>query len=405
MVRALMSYLNTARVEYADSGAIDAFGRLRVATPYTLFESKQLYDKDTGKVIWDEVISGGTSVWSDSAVNMSVTTNNQYVIRQTKMRFNYQPGKSILCIFTGVMNTEAGVVKRIGYFNSGITPPYTPLNGYYFENNGTAAYVVINRNGTPNAIAQADWNIDKMDGNGPSGITINWAKAQILAVDFEWLGVGRVRFGIVVNGLLYYIHEFLHSNNIESVYTLSPNNPVRYEIRSTGGAGTLVHICATVKSEGGIDPVGFTSGASNGITGISTSSPVILVAVRLKSTHLDKIFSILSGSVLTTTANSNARWFLSINPTYNGVLTFNSLNDKSGVEVAIGTSANTLLTNGLVLHDGYLSSQARGDTATLASLLRAGAAIDGTRDIIALCAQSLSGVMNFLGALNWAELL
>ena len=403
-----MTFLNTSRVKYADSGAIDAFNRLRIAESYTLFDGKQLYSKDTTKVVWDEVNSGGseTSVHSttDAAVTMTVSSNNQYVIRQTKMRFNYQPGKSILCFFTGVMATEANVTKRIGYFSSGTVAPYTPTNGYYFQNNGTTAQVVINKNGTPNAVSQASWNIDTMDGNGPSKITINWAMAQIFVIDFEWLGVGRVRFGLVVNGIIYYVHEFLHANIANSVYTSSPNQPVRYEIRSTGGSGTLVHICSSIQSEGGFEPQGFVHGVSNGSTSVAVGTTAeVLLALRCKSTHTDLVWFINQIGAINE-SNDRARLFVSINPTFSGTaLNYNSFAPHSGIEFAVSSGDNTITDDGIVLGVTYFS-QSQVANVPLKAAIRAGVKIDGTRDIVALCAQKLTvGTSNTLGFINWQE--
>ena len=108
--------------------------------------------------------------------------------------------------------------------------------------------------GTTIRVAQEDWNIDKLDGTGPSGITLNSSKAQILWMDIEWLGVGSVRIGFVIDGAFIHCHTFHHSNIIESTYITSGSLPLRYEIANTGittSTSNLKQICSSVISEGG----------------------------------------------------------------------------------------------------------------------------------------------------------
>jgi len=404
-----MSYINEVRVKYADSGAIDAFNRLRTAQPYTIFDSKQLYDKDPNNIVWDEVTSGGgeTSTHStiNAAVTMTVAANNEYVIRQTKMRFNYQPGKSQLFFLTGVMSSEASVTKRLGSFHSSTSAPYTPVNGVYLENDGTNVSLNIVKNGVVNKVNQSSWNVDTMDGNGPTGINLNFAKAQIFIMDWEWLGVGRIRCGFVIDGIAYYAHYFNHANSVTSVYMSTPNLPLRYEIRSTGGSGSMQHICAAVHSEGGIDPGGAIRAITTGIDDISITSAgngEALIGIRLKSTHLGKTIVPLSSEVMCT-ANAYYRWYLTMNPTISNSVSWTSLND-SAIEYAIGSGSNTISNVGLIQKEGFGSGSIRNSSVNLESSILLGTKVNGTRDQLWLCAQAFSTNENFVGALNWREL-
>ena len=88
-------------------------------------------------------------------------------------------------------------------------------------------------------------------------------------IDYEWLGVGRVRVGFIIDGLIKYCHYFNHSNDdtFTSVYMSSPNLPLRYDIQSDGtNPGELDHICSTVISEGGIEQTGTLRSVDNGTT-------------------------------------------------------------------------------------------------------------------------------------------
>ena len=115
----------------ADGGATDAFARLRISEPFTLFDSKQIWnDPDLADSVenfplfWDnqEISGGGTSTLfqvnrASTTLSVSNTTAGTRQ-RQTKQRFNYQPGKSQLVILTGLMSNEgAGITKRYGLYD------------------------------------------------------------------------------------------------------------------------------------------------------------------------------------------------------------------------------------------------------------------------------------------------
>jgi hypothetical protein len=416
-----MSFFNEVRVKYADSSSIDAFDRLRVSSQYTIFDSKQLFDKDPNKIRWDEVINGvgATSTYStnNAAVSMAVTNNNEYVIRQTKMCFNYQPGKSQLILMTGVMSKQTNVTKRIGYFSSSTVVPYDVTaaegNGYFFQADGNNVSVNLAKNGTVNSVSQSEWNLDKLDGTGPSTFIADWTKAQIFFIDFEWLGVGRVRFGIVINGILYYIHQFVHSNIVTSVYTSSPNQPLRYEIRSTGGSGSMVHICTSVQSEGGFDPTGISRTHSNGTTGVTCATAgttYALLGLRLAAaTHTTTVvptnLSIINSSGAGT--QSDVRWTLSMNPTVAGTFSYAAL-PYSICEGAVGTASNTVSNLGIVLAEGYQSggtTKSGSAVANIDNLLRLGTSIAGVQDTLVVTATPVAAnACVELAALNWREL-
>ncbi len=190
-----LSGSNGGNVVTFGGGNIDAFGRLRIASPFTLFDSQNRYAIDA-QFDTSTTGSGSTSHLSnESSVQLSVTTaSGDEVIRETKRVFPYQPGKSLLVMETFVFAAQQDNLRqRVGYFGAN--------DGVYLEQNGTDVRFVVRTSTSGSAddtgyVAQANWNVDKLDGTGPSGKTINLTtspKAQILFMDFEWLGVGTVR--------------------------------------------------------------------------------------------------------------------------------------------------------------------------------------------------------------------
>lgn len=274
----------------------DAFGRLRVSNPYTLFDTRNMYYDH--EQFASNLVSSGNVVYNanSSTFLMSVTGSGDAVYRETVKTFIYQPGKSLLVLNTFCGNTPtAGIIQRIGYFND--------ENGIYFEVNGTTKNMVIRSSSTGSltyeTIPQSSWNGDRLDGstgvNNPSGITLNVDRAQIFWMDVEWLGVGSVRTGFVINGQFIVCHTFNHANEIGNVTTYmgTPNLPVRYELISTGPAATLRQICSTVISEGGYQLSGEAKSAgqtfAEQVSLPNDDSYVPVFSIRLKSSMPDAI--------------------------------------------------------------------------------------------------------------------
>ena len=404
-----MAYLKEIDVKYADSPSIDAFGRGRVSQLTTQFDSKQLNDNQP--LFIDRVTGGsGSHSWSGSTNETQLKTSaaSDYAVAQTYQRFNYQSGKSQLIFMTfSDFNVETNIEKRIGYFSSSTSAPYTAsYDGLFLENDGTDIRVRSYRNGTSTTnVAQSSWNLDTMDGNGDSGVTIDFEKAQILVIDFEWLGVGRVRFGFVVDGMVFYFHEILNANSVDNVYMLSPNQPLRWEIRQTGlGSGTFTHICSSVNSEGSLNSTGKVLSDNLGTTHVnanSTSSKYALLGIRLQSAKVDTIIDIIDFSVLATT-NDNQLVEIWLNPTVAGTFTYSSVTNSS-VQIAKGASGGSnTVTGGTLLFSKYISAQ-DATPIEIENAIKLGMSIAGTVDEIVLSTNPLSSNSDVLGSITWTE--
>lgn len=272
--------------------ASDAFGRLRVSNPLTLFDTQARYF-DHGQYA-SNTASGGTVTYNSnsSTFSLAVSGSGSTVIRETTRTFIYQPGKSLLVMNTFAMNTPTtGITQRVGYFNS--------QNGIFFEVDGTTKNLVIRSysSGTvvENRVAQTAWNGDKLDGTGPSGYTLYPARTQIFWTDIEWLGVGSVRCGFVINGQFILCHTFNHANQTgnTTTYMSTACLPCRYEITTTSTAGTMTQVCSTVISEGGYSLSGIPQGVGH-VLGTPVRLPndktfAPLISIRLKSTNSNAI--------------------------------------------------------------------------------------------------------------------
>lgn len=385
----------------------DAFGRFRISTPQTLFDSKLLVADNA--LYWDDQQTSGTATSTYSATNTSVTiaVNNLTAgtrVRQTKRRMNYQPGKSQLIFITFTMGAGAtGITKRLGY--------YDQSNGLFLESLNGVTSIGVRKNTVDTKVVQASWNIDTMDGNGPSGVTLDFTKSQILLIDFEWLGVGSVRYGFVVDGNIFYVHQQTHSNRIANVYSANPNLPIRYEIinSGTGPAASLECICSSVNAEAGYEAIGTVQTVDMGVASLTINNNAniySLIAIRLKSNYLMATVTIENFNVLAT-GTSTYRYLLLLNPTVAGAaLTWTPVTD-SAIEYALPVIGNTL-TGGVLLQSGYNigtnNSKVPATTVT-PNFLTLGSTIAGVSDTMFIAVQRVSAADTFLASITYRELV
>ena len=341
----------------------DAFGRTRVSNPLTLFDSSHRYRDNN---LWSSLIVGTGStvgfVTTQGLINIGIgTTAGCSVIRETTKTFSYQPGKSLLVLNTFVMNApKTNLRQRVGYFGAD--------NGMYFEVDGDTAYFVERSlsTGSETKVAQADWNIDKLDGTGVSGITLNPSKAQILWMDIEWLGLGTVRMGFVIDGKFVHAHSFHHANIIESTYITTASLPVRYEIANTGittSVSNLKQVCSTVISEGGYElrgiqqAVGIAVTSPRTLTTQGTFYPIVSLRLKTSPNFLDAIVILTALSVMPI-ATGAYNWQIRASGTTGGG-NWVSAGDDSAVDYNI---TGTSYTGGRILGSGFFSASNQGTT-------------------------------------------
>jgi hypothetical protein len=396
-------------VELRDSPQLDAFGRLRVSQTETLLDAKHLHDKLP--FIFDEVVNGtATSTFSagESMVVMTTQASGDYVIRQTRVHYNYQPGKSMQGLFTGTFTPQTNIIKRVGMLQSLSAAPYNVEDGLYLEVVDSGPRFCITKNGNNTIVVpQSAWNVDKLDGTGPSGVTIDFTKAQIFTLDFEWLGVGRVRFGFVQSGKTYYAHYQNHVNELVSPYIKSPNQPVHYEIRQVGaGSGNMNHICSTVMIEGGEQDIGKPISVSdNGITLVTTEDRPLLF-IRYNPAKIDSVAYVKSAEVLNAGGNP-ALYKVYYNPTISGTQpTWINVPDTA-IQYANGSTA-TQISGDSVLFSSFMGAGIGGtrpaDSLPIAGILaRLGSSINHTPDVIVLTGRGIGGGTTLYGVMNLVE--
>lgn len=376
-------------------GGIDSFGRQRVSSPETIFNGKQIFDNQP--LYWNDIEETGSgttsthSIYTASTI-LAVSPNTAGKrTRQTYMRFNYQPSKSQLIHLSGVLKKSgggSGIITRMGYFDDD--------NGIFLQRSNSTISAVLRTSTSgsasdSNSVTQLNWNIDKMNGSGISGINLDFSKTQILIIDFEWLGVGCVRIGFVIDGVVFYCHQFNNANNLSNVYMSTPNLPLRYQIENTGTGpeSSIECICGAVTSEGGKEEIGTNLYLSSGSSPVSVAKNQLnaLLGWRLKSNYKGCTIDLLDTGIYCSTIDAY-EWRLILNPVVAGTFTYNDVTGEP-MQKAIGNGSTNIASGGTVLAGGYGTAKTASDTSSLKSFLKLGCSISGVMDTMVVCVYPL----------------
>jgi hypothetical protein len=427
---------NTSISEFDNNveNSLDAFARLRVSFPITILDIRfpgqnignSLFLKNNLQIASDA--SGSyTGTYENSKLTIDASGVGFY-ISQSRNYCIYQPGKSLLFMASGIIDpSNINYTTRIGYFDNVIplTNPLIVRNGLYFEHSGGVCSVNV-KNNTTTKINQSDWNIDKLNGTGHSGLTLDFSKTQLFVIDMEWLGVGRVRFGFYVYGKIQYCHQVTNINILTQPYTNSINLPICYSIHNSlssgGSSNTFKQICSTVISEGGYTPLGrpfsISTGSPNAIQiAANIEEPILFLRGNVVNpnyyhqniipTGLSMICSSTNDLVLYKLEYFLAGTYLGTQPSL-----WNNVNSSYSVAQYAGNLATGYNnTNAITLDQGYFYGRgtntfsALGDVFT-SQILQLTSNISNQSDIVVLTATfiSTSGNTNVLGTLSWQEL-
>lgn len=396
----------------------DAFSRQRVSNPYTLLDFTSVYGKDPLRIVEEISGAGASSTESDdSYIQMAVTNAGESVIRQTKEYIPYQPGKSRLIYMTGVLvnSLTSRIISRMGCYDASM--------GYFLEFNNGVVSIVERQDGVDTATARGSWD-DRLDGTGSSGKTLDFTKAQIFSLDQEWLGVGRVRVGFIIEGKFVLAKAFPHLNTLTAPYYRMAKLPLRYEIRQNGTAGFMRMICGTVISEGGYNNTGniFSDISTNSFAVDDSNLAIVSLSLRTDNTVFPynrttikiKSFDIFNED------NNVAAWKLIMNPTIlrNGspiTPTFTNYNSSvSSARICRHPITGVLavrdtVTGGTVIASGFVSLKTNEvfaqTTDELVNALPVASNISGTPDILTLAISKIgSNNVDIYTSITWGEI-
>ena len=338
-------------------GAVDAFGRLRISEPFTLADYTHIYGEEV-ELLTKTVGAGSTTEVNPNTASIALivgTGATDQVIHQSRMYHHYMPGKSqsVMASFNFI-DVRENTTKKVGYFDD--------RNGVFLQQAGDGTVSVVRRSyntgiASDTVVNQVNWNLDPMNGTGITSITADFTKTQLFVADYQWLGVGRIRCGLVIGGETTYFHEFNHANIEEYAYWSLPSLPIRCEVANTAaavGITSMAQICSTVLSEGGYVETGVEFGAFNGPISFSNSSGATarqcVMAIRCKNTFkgIPNRTTVRITDIECLSDATNCRievWRLPSNSNITGG-SWESADDDSAVEYNVGITTNFTTTGG-----------------------------------------------------------
>ena len=380
--------------------------RLKIAPFQTVFFNTFQYGKETD--VWDERIVGiatATHNVASSNVVMQVgSTTGSKIIRQTKNVMRYIPGRGATLAFAIRLEApKVGIRRRFGIFDE--------YNGAYFEDDGgTYAYVIRSSTSgitTEVRVGRDDWNGEKFDGNGWTGVTADPTKQQMISINYEWYGAGIVEFAWLMKNETVVSHTFENSNTNPGVWCSTPFLPIRLEIENvTGVAGThyMYQGSNSLIQEGEPEKLGTLLSISNPITGTTMTSNDIfypIISIRLKSSSLTGVM-LLRSLQAATNDNTNVYWKLLLNATNTGGTWVNHPDPNSFMQYNITETATTggsdLLSGFVIDGNGTLV-----DLDIKAALQLGRSGIGTISDTYTLACASPNTGKKALAVLNWIE--
>lgn len=391
----------------------DLFGRLKVSQPFTIFDNSHRYSQNGN---FDDVVIGTGStvgfITAQSTATLGIgTTAGCSLIRESKKVFSYQPGKALQVLQTFVFNPpKENLVQRVGYASS--------ENGVLLELNGSQVNLVkrthISGITTSVIVPQSEWNVDTLDGTGfstsnPSGIELDFTKAQILFSEYEWLGVGSVRVGFAIDGKFITAHQFNHANLIDSVYMTSATLPVRYEILNTGDTSSpsvMKQICVSVQSNGGYEKLSERNVARRTTTvSVATTQFVPLVSIRLTPGREDAVILPKSFTFL---GDSSSAAILEVALIRNGTLNASTWTEVNTPNAQFNTNATTISGGKIILNDFVSSANKATVPLNIEESynwdLQLGRTQSKVSDVLTLAARAVSGSANCIGSISFYDL-
>ncbi|WBK39930.1 virion structural protein [Rhodobacteraceae phage LS06-2018-MD07] len=225
-------------------------GAVRTSQMTTLFDGKALGAQAQDMM---EIAGTGVHVFSENISELSVGPG-EYMIIQSKRRMPYFSGKTQVVELTmDSFALEPGIIKRAGYYSSETADPYENYDGFMLVSDGDANdfRLEVWRAGSLKYSASittpsANYFLEEYD----------WDNFTVLFFEFLWLGGAALVLWMATKDGFIPIGKIEHVGISPETMIVSPNQRVRYEIRSTTGSGSLSYICSQVSTEGSTEESG-----------------------------------------------------------------------------------------------------------------------------------------------------
>jgi len=395
---------------------LDAFSNFRTADPSFVADGQLTYDLQP--LIYEQVTSANGTIVHDSTnrcatISLSNAGATEEVYMKSYQYYRYQAGRAQEIFMTFAAFAPTSNVQSFVEYGDGD-------NGIAFETDGTllgSQFRIYSGtdNGDQTPVTSANWSLDKLDGTGASGITLDPTKTQIVVIDIQALYVGRVRVGFDIDGMIIWVHEFLHANLIATPYIQTANLPIRAGLRATGASATgqMRFICSCVLSRGGQDQIaGYDFVARSGAITAALDTRTHAISVRPKTTFnsiTNRIEFVLENVEIANLGSNPVYWELVVGQ----ALTTPVYSDANATYSAFEFETAATLSGdpGVVVNCGYVGGGNQNSFAVSESVKnRYPITLDssgGVRDTgtLTLLVQSIdTGTSEIEASIHWREL-
>jgi hypothetical protein len=184
----------------------------------------------------------------------AIVTSNSSVVTSSTLYPTYFSKQLVPNDFIVIKGMSYRVHSILSDQSIHIQPAYRGVS----SNNAVVSRTVDTR------IPQSSFNIDRLDGTGPSGYTIDLTKMQMFYIDYSWYGAGFIRYGVrASDGNVVYCHKIINNNVNYLAYMRSGNLPGRYETNT---------FTRTTFMSGGASGIGTNLQATDTVINVGTTS-------------------------------------------------------------------------------------------------------------------------------------
>lgn len=407
-----MSYISLESIAYRDDATLDAAGRLRSSSNFPYFDNHNQYGINLRDWVGLNVGTGvQTHVPNEGAIQLSTggLLAGAACTRQTRLNWRCFPGRSSLVYLSGLIgNWVAGAVKRVGLFDND--------DGVFLQVNSTGIAFVKRTSITGVAvdsevIYQADWEIDKLDGTGPSGETLDLTEYQTIFIDILYTTVGRIRCGFVIHGKTIICHEFHSGDTPLNTVLKTPHLPIRADVTNTGAAASIATLKfrgSCIQIEGGTGELNrgyLNTGTTGNKIACSATRPVISIRAKALLNGLPNRGWVVPYDFSLLASGNDARYDVYVGATLTGASWVSAAADSAG-EYDISATA---FTGGVRVLSGFLAAgQGQSSSQSATSLIdnypTSVDSLNGGQTIYTIVITPLAATSDVAASINWREI-
>lgn len=259
-------------LELGDNSPVTAFGEVSTSHLHQQVDLKFPYGVLSNQVTSTVTGSGTVTGASSMAVLSTTAATNSSAKIESKKVSRYTAGIGIVTRFTAMFT--AGAANSTQYIGIG-----DDTQGFFVGYNGTSFGINRRSSSSDNFVAQASFNVDTLDGTGPSGMIIDKTKLNIFQIKYQYLGAGNVDFYVEEPNSKKYIlfHRIKYAGANIAPSLENPTMPLYAKVVNTTNNTNIVLKTASMGaySEGENEENGLRYAISNSKSGITTETNVI----------------------------------------------------------------------------------------------------------------------------------